>query len=496
MRIPFPINYPEMVVEKSDGLTTSERKLAILGNHTFLRLWSYPNPYKMQLEGKELCDLLIVFDNHIIIFSDKDCKYGKSGNSLVDWRRWYKRAIQKSAEQLIGARNWILRHPDRIAIDAKCSKRLPLEIKSTPQTKFHLVAIAHGTEEPCKAYFSGGDGGLLINNRIVGDMHINEKCEPFSIGQVFSNPEDFIHVFDDSSYINVLTELDTIQDFIGYLNARQTLLTQKQVIAESENSILAQHLRGVMKGYNNFLQEIHKEYTGIYFKEGLLQELRQSKQYLDWRSKLNTSYFWDELLQKTFFFIENGMSESTTSPTIQEQSELFKQMAREDRFHRYCLSEGFLSFLLKAKPGDRGTRILFNSCEQDNCYLLFLLPRADYMSDAGYRSVRKKMLMDYCRIIKSEYPKISHIIGVAHETSDGDYSSEDFVYFDASNWSEKDQSEALFLKRDYEEHNLLSKRSMVEKHFYPEPPKMKGRDRNKPCPCGSGRKFKNCCGRN
>ena len=66
----------------------------------------------------------------------------------------------------------------------------------------------------------------------------------------------------------------------------------------------------------------------------------------------------------------------------------------------------------------------------------------------------------------------------------------------ASNWSEKDQSEALFLKRDYEEHNLLSKRSMVEKHFYPEPPKMKGRDRNKPCPCGSGRKFKNCCGRN
>lgn len=85
---------------------------------------------------------------------------------------------------------------------------------------------------------------------------------------------------------------------------------------------------------------------------------------------------------------------------------------------------------------------------------------------------------------------------MAHETSDGDYSSEDFVYFDASNWSEKDQSEALFLKRDYEEHNLLSKRSMVEKHFYPEPPKMKGRDRNKPCPCGSGRKFKNCCGRN
>ena len=107
MKMPFPINYPEMVVKKSGGLTASENKLAILGYHTFLSLWSYPNPYKMQSNGKELCDLLIVFDKHIIIFSDKDCAYGNSGDALVDWRRWYKKAIQKSAEQLIGAKNWI-----------------------------------------------------------------------------------------------------------------------------------------------------------------------------------------------------------------------------------------------------------------------------------------------------------------------------------------------------------------------------------------------------
>lgn len=48
MKMPFPVNYPEMVVKKSGGLTASENKLAILGYHTFLSLWSYPNPYKMQ----------------------------------------------------------------------------------------------------------------------------------------------------------------------------------------------------------------------------------------------------------------------------------------------------------------------------------------------------------------------------------------------------------------------------------------------------------------
>ena len=46
----------------------------------------------------------------------------------------------------------------------------------------------------------------------------------------------------------------------------------------------------------------------------------------------------------------------------------------------------------------------------------------------------------------------------------------------------------------YEELHLLSERSMASRTFYSEAPKMKGRDRNKPCPCGSGRKFKNCCG--
>lgn len=65
----------------------------------------------------------------------------------------------------------------------KCSQKLPLEIKITPETRFHLIAIAHGAEESCKAYFSGEDGGLLIDNQIVGDMHIGKDCEPFRIGQ-------------------------------------------------------------------------------------------------------------------------------------------------------------------------------------------------------------------------------------------------------------------------------------------------------------------------
>ena len=82
----FPVNYPEMIVEKSEGVTLSEKKLQALGYNTFLSLWSYPNPFKKQAGGKELCDLLVVFEDHIIIFSDKDCAYGESDDPRIAWR--------------------------------------------------------------------------------------------------------------------------------------------------------------------------------------------------------------------------------------------------------------------------------------------------------------------------------------------------------------------------------------------------------------------------
>jgi len=57
-------------INKSPGLTETERYLAKVCERTFLSLWSYPNLYREA--GKELCDLLVVFDRHILIFSDKD----------------------------------------------------------------------------------------------------------------------------------------------------------------------------------------------------------------------------------------------------------------------------------------------------------------------------------------------------------------------------------------------------------------------------------------
>ena len=67
------VNYPGMILNKSEGASDSERYLIKKCQNTFLSLWSYPNLYTCEKKGKELCDVLALFGNHLFIFSDKFC---------------------------------------------------------------------------------------------------------------------------------------------------------------------------------------------------------------------------------------------------------------------------------------------------------------------------------------------------------------------------------------------------------------------------------------
>src|SRR5436190_12805780 len=105
--------------KKGEGYTTTEKYLNKLCEKTFLSLWSFPNVYRQP--GTELCDLLVVFGNEILIFSDKCCVFPESDDLEDDWRRWFKRAVKHSAIQLCGTERWIKQHHDRIFLDERCS---------------------------------------------------------------------------------------------------------------------------------------------------------------------------------------------------------------------------------------------------------------------------------------------------------------------------------------------------------------------------------------
>lgn len=112
---------------------TSEEHLHALARHAFLHLWSYPNLYHREATenprhvGKELCDLLVVFGSHVIIFSDKHCQLDPAHEPSLSWKRWYKRAILKSALQVTGAERWLARNDTPMFLDPACRIRSPFD---------------------------------------------------------------------------------------------------------------------------------------------------------------------------------------------------------------------------------------------------------------------------------------------------------------------------------------------------------------------------------
>ena len=153
--------------------------------------------------------------------------------------------------------------------------------------------------------------------------------------------------------------------------------------------------------------------------------------------------------------------------------------------------------MLPSKPGDP--------------YYVFLVlihfPSVPYDE---YREVRREMLNACCSIVKLRFPDALDIIGIATEQGQEENRSEDFAYLDARDWSPERDAEAKRLQSELQlmqagtmfksvEHefpvaDFTPARSRKSDAFSIPIPQMKGRDRNAPCPCGSGKKYKRCCG--
>ncbi len=91
--------------------------------NSFLSLWSYANPQAK--DGKELCDILVVCEPHIIIFSVKEIKVSDTGDVTTDWERWNRRAVEKSAKQTYGAERWLRSASHVIRSDGTPGLNLP-----------------------------------------------------------------------------------------------------------------------------------------------------------------------------------------------------------------------------------------------------------------------------------------------------------------------------------------------------------------------------------
>jgi hypothetical protein len=493
-------------IRRRDGINDAERYLKQLCDQSFLSLWSYSGVCRDQIfaknstEGREVCDLLVVFENHIIIFSDKNCAYSMEGDREVNWRRWFRQAIEQSAKQVWGAERWIKDHPKRLFLDLACRQPFPISLPDPATATFHRILVAHGISKPCIEAF-GGSGSLMIAPRVVGSMHTQNGCQPFTIGQI--NPKKgYVHVFDDTTLDVVMQTLDTITDFVMYLTKKERFIQSEQLVwAAGEDDLLAYYLSDINNsGEHDFI--VPNNANSIVVPEGLWAEFVRNPRRLAQLEENEVSYMWDMLIERFTEHILARTQYYSSHGNIKQSERSMRFLAREPRTRRRMLAHSLLD-LLETRPfSKKKSRIMQPSRPGDPYYIFLLLPWPQGMSVTRYRELRYMLLEAYCIVTKLIYPDAQDIVGIATEADSifSESRSEDAIYLDARDWTDEYQAEATRLQQECDIlTNITGPFKSVEQEYpivqvKPMAP-MKGRERNLPCPCRSGKKYKKCCGR-
>lgn len=471
--------------KKLNGVTPSERYLGKLCRRSFLSLWSYSNLYTDEGQkngkgtGQELCDLLVIFENDIILFSDKYCEFNTSNPVDVSWRRWLKKAIFKSARQLHGAESWLRNHPNRIYLDKYCSKIFPFTIPDKSSMRVHRVAVAHGTHDACKAHFGGKSlGSLIIDTGITGAEHYKL---PFHIGNIDPS-KNYIHIFDDLTLDAVILELDTISDFISYLVKREAFLNQenKEIIATGEEQLLAIYLTKLNdKGEHDFVLP-DGNFDSICFDESFWEGMVKNPQYVAKKSADEISYVWDKLVEHFISYGDEHTSSDPQEKNFNAQEKALRIMAAEPRLRRRQLGYALIH-LMETTPSGKGmTRLMVSNDYHQVAYVFLIQPLLEGKTYQDYREYRKGLLLAYCKVAKLKANSSEFIVGIATEPKGSKGASEDLIVLETSLWTDEMQKEAESLQKDlslFLDQNI--KRTEGRYKEYPDLPKIKkGKTKN------------------
>ena len=490
-----------MTIAKAQGVTPTEKLLSSLAERTFLKLWSYPNPFKD--DGKELCDLIAVFDNHVLLFFDRESRqFDKaSEDPLLTWERWKRAAIDRQIRTARGAERYI-RRGGSIFLDAK--REIPFPIAITEDSKIHKFIVAHGAKEACAAFSPDNVYGSLA---VSYGMPAGDVPFPFF---VHLEKEDPVHLLDSHNLEILFRELDTFRDFLSFIEEKEHAIQQYDCLAYcGEEDLLAHYFLNydeARHAYSIGPRDVDVNFVAI--GEGEWKDFIEMERYERRRNANRVSYLWDEIIQRTSPNVLDGTILGTVD--LLKGNDAIHEMAKEPRFARRALAEGIVQAIENFPETDQPLmrKLSFMPSFYPGKGYVFLQVRCPEAIDYEnkYRPVRQEMLAIACGAAKDKFPHLNRVIGIAIDAPKyAKGNSEDVVLLDCSEWTDAD-------REHYEEANepwQFFKRGRVRKtrvrdfpdvdreRGLPEAARGKGGKRkigrNEPCPCGSGRKYKKCC---
>lgn len=447
-------------IERGIPVNTTEKTLSDLCDLAFLKLWSFPNPYKAP--GKELCDVLVVFDNNIIIFSVKNIKYNEN-KGLAGWQRWKRKAIDESITQINGAEKWIKNHPDQIYLNKNCNTIIP--INSKKKFKIYRIVVAHGISDSIANIPGNTSGSLGIK---YSDNNDFEDVQYF----VELPKSPIYHILDSANLEILLKELDTITDFINYLKEKEKAIKLSKIVTYTgEEDVMGQYLRTIEPetGKHYILKDKNKDLI-VDFENMIWKNFSNSYEYKEKKILDKSSYLWDKYLQQLCEYALNG--ELTGNIDIFQESSPIKEMAKESRFYRRILSGGIIQsvnyFPEIADDYTRQVRLIMS--EDNKSAYVFL--QIKYNEQDDYETVvrpkRRQMLNIACGTLKNKHSFLQKIVGIAiNSPKHHIYADQDYILLDCKKWTRKDRSHYYNLNKDYNFWKPKNELKVVNSYEYP-----------------------------
>lgn len=448
-------------IVRSQGLNSSEAFLLDLADETFLRLWSYPNvfvgkPRARGIKPLELCDLLVICGNDIIVFSDKDVSWPQCETIEASWSRWYRKSVRDSAEQLKKASRLLEHFAEHLYLDPKCTRPVPIEIPDFKSARIHSILIASGANDKCKEHYPGSTGSMIVQSEIQDEQHEGSKALPFVIGDVNSTGP-FLHVFDNHILPLLLHELNTVTDFVRYVISRERLLRSgKNVFAAGEEDLLAYYLQTEDVDRNHdFLDDTRnhiKDHDAILIQEGTWFQYAAMGEYKRKKAEEEVSYAWDALIDE---FVKNIVA-GTSVPMLGEElstknaEKAVRVMALEDRMGRRGLAASLKGIIQKTVLGrmDRNVRMSFSGPDPNVSERAYIFVVLAYPSETlikidyeRYRKVRINTAEAYCLSVLQKYRNLREVIAIGLDApsllTNRIGGSEDLMVVQQMEWSQE-----------------------------------------------------------
>jgi len=298
-----------------------------LAYRSFLKYWCYPGPKYENGDKKEICDLLIIFNSVLIVISVKNYEF--KGNHF----RYFNNTIEKAVKQIHGACRTLfsaaevhIKHPDK-------------EIETFPR------------EQITKVF------------RIVINLGEGVKFYPFN--QTTKN-DDYVTLFDKDSFEAIIGQLDTIPDFIDYLEKREMLfkgrssiimpgdefdfpvetqkeffklheqLTQNYILISGTEKDLLSHF---FKNTRNFPQALNENASGIFLQiDGDWDSFAAEQSVINKTKADKASYFIDGFVQNEI--LKDELLQNLTPMRLS----LAKALLSFDRLTRRSIANSYFEF--------------------------------------------------------------------------------------------------------------------------------------------------------